>query len=144
MRLLRLFIFWLLAFAVSYGINILAVLVWKVLGNNNFILTVGMMNAPLACLFFGWLYFRPGFAVKLSTRIKNAIVWIALDFVGVALVLSLLSRFNYSDMFSPAALIIEMTNFLALLLAGYLCLQPKPRSASALPRSSGPPRPGQA
>lgn len=143
MRLLRLFLFWLLAFAVSYGINILTVLAWNALGNNDFILTIGMMNAPLVCLFFGWLYFRPGFAVKLSTRIKNAIIWIALDFIGVALVLSLFGRLNYSDMFSPASLIIETTNLLALLLAGYLSLQSKQHSESTLPPSSGPPRPGQ-
>lgn len=106
------------------------VLAWQALGQNNFILIIGMMNAPLVCLLFGWLYFRPGFALKLSLRIKNTIIWIVLDFVAGALVLVLFSGLSYTNMFSPASLIIETSNLLALLLAGYLSLPPKPRSAS--------------
>jgi len=144
MRLIRLFIFWFLAFVTSYGINILMVLVWSALGNNNFILLVGMMNAPIVYLLFGWLYFRPGFAIKFSARIKSTIIWIVLDFVGGMLILELFSGLDYTNMFSPISFLIETTNLLALLLAGYLSLQLTPHSATTLPQSSVPPRQGQA
>lgn len=140
MRPFRLFLFWLFNFAVIYGINLLAVTAWMNFGFNNVFLVMAMVNVPLATLLFGWLYFRPGFAVKISQRIKNAIVWIALDFLGSLLILAITPTMKVTEIFSAAAYTAESFNFLALLLAGFVSVRRPARSEAIKPPSLVPPR----
>ncbi|MFH1252852.1 MAG: hypothetical protein V1664_00770 [Candidatus Uhrbacteria bacterium] len=143
MHFKRLFLFWLINFAFIYGLNLLAVSAWMIFDYNNAFLMMAMVNVPLATLFFGWLYFRPGFAIKLSQRIKNAIVWIALDFLGSMLVLAITPNIGALEAFSTSAYTAESFNFLALLVASYVALKQPKRFAGVKPPSLVPPRPEQ-
>ena len=120
MRPTRLFFLWLCSFASVYGLNLLAATAWVQLGYNSAYLVAAMVCAPIVYLFFGWLYFRPGFAQKRSERLWSALLWIALDFVVGMLLLSGTDGVKPTDMFSPASLVIESANLVAVLLAGYL------------------------
>lgn len=143
MRPLRLFIFWVVNFSVIYGINLLAVSAWMSFDYNTAFLVMAMVNVPLATLLFGWLYFRPGFAVKISKRIKGAIIWIALDFLGSLIVLAITPNMKMTEIFSAAAYTAESFNFLALLLAGYVSVRHPTRFAGVKPPSLVPLRPEQ-
>ncbi len=120
MRPTRLFFLWLCAFASVYGLNLLAATAWVQLGYQNAYLVAAMVCTPLVYLLFGWLYYRPGFAQKRSERLWSALIWIALDFFTGMLLLSATAGVKPTDMFSPASLVIESANLVALLLAGYL------------------------
>ena len=135
MRPLRLFLFWLINFSIVYGINVVSVLAWMSFGYDGIFLMMAMVNVPLATLFFGWWYLRPGFAHRLSQRIKNAIVWIALNLIGCMIILSFTPSMKALDIFSFEALISESFNFLALLIAGYVAVRHTARSKAALPLS---------
>ena len=143
MRPLRLFLFWLLSFIATSLLNFLAVFAWSTFNYNNLFLAGGMVATPLVVLLFGWLYFRPSFAVKLSQQIKNATFWIALDFLANLIVLGVLSGVNSLDAFSSIAIVIEFFNFTALIVAARVSLRPELRSVPAWLRSSVPPRPEQ-
>ncbi|KKT71744.1 MAG: hypothetical protein UX09_C0016G0008 [Candidatus Uhrbacteria bacterium GW2011_GWE2_45_35] len=137
MRPLRLFLFWLAAFVVSYVVSSLMVVAWSLSSYNSLFLVIGTLNSSLVYLLFGWLYFRPGFARRLSERIKNAAVWVALDFIFGMIILSLVQGLSPLEMFSSASYLIESINFLALMLAAYLCVKKPPqRSEPAWPQSS--------
>lgn len=127
------------------ALNFAAVTAWVNLGYNNAYLVAAMVSAPIVYLFFGWLYFRPGFAWKLSARIKHAIPWVALDLLAGMGFLAYLEGAEPLDMFSYASLALESANFLALMVAGYLAKpSPLPRSRGASRPSSVPPRQGPA
>ncbi|HBP00147.1 MAG: hypothetical protein UU48_C0014G0015 [Candidatus Uhrbacteria bacterium GW2011_GWF2_41_16] len=125
MRIKRLLFFWFAGFALVYVTNILAVTAWTLFSYNNIFLMIGMMNAPLIYLLFGWLYFRGGFAAQVSDRLKVAIVWIMLDFLGGMALLAILDGVSPSDMFTTASYLIETVNFFAILVAGYVALKRK-------------------
>jgi len=144
MRPLRLFSFWLLSFILVYTFSFLAVIAWELFGYNNVFLVVGMVCPPLITLFFGWLYFKPGFAVTFYDIIKNTIVWIVLNFLAGMLMFGILKGAEPADMFSTVALFTEAANLLALLVAAYISLKRPGRFAKASPPSLVPPRPGQA
>ncbi len=141
MRLKRLFFFWLLAFVGVYLLNTAMVVAWTRSGYNNIYLVVGTIDAPLVYLFFGWLYFRPGFAARLSQRIKNAIAWIVLDFLAGMALLAFIAHLSPWEMFTTASYLIEGGNFLALLVAGYACVKTKKMEK---PVPSSPPTAGAA
>lgn len=135
MKLKRLFLFWFLAFAGVYLLNTAFVVAWTRFGYNNLFLVAGTVDAPLVYLFFGWLYFRPGFAPLLSQRIKNAIVWIAFDFLAGMALLAFVAHLSPWDMFTVSSYVLEGGNFLALLVAGYVGV----KRPTAPPRAAAPP-----
>jgi|GEM_PF-2678808 len=132
----RLLLFWFLAFVSSLVISSLMVLAWRITGFNNLFLVVGTLNGALVYLFFGWLYFRPGFAILLSDRIKSTALWIVLDFLFGMVVASVLSGVSPLKMFSASSYLVEIVNFVALMLAAYLAIKkPQQRSELTSPQS---------
>ncbi|MFA6131494.1 MAG: hypothetical protein WC702_00285 [Patescibacteria group bacterium] len=135
MRPLRLLSFWFFSFLSIYALSFLSVLAWGLLNYNNVFLVVGMVCPPLVTLLFGWLYFRAISVLPFSVKIKNAIVWIALDFVAGAIMLAILKGSGPADIFSTVSLITEAANFFALLVAAYISVKQLEHSVKALPPS---------
>lgn len=136
MRFSRLFLFWFLTFISIYITSFLSVFVWTILNYNNIFLVIGMICPPLFVLLFGWLCFRRVGVLLFSQKIKNAIIWIALDFIGGAIMLWILKGGEPVDIFSSISLLTEAVNFFALLVVFYISAKQPERFVKASPPSS--------
>ena len=131
MNVRRLLFYWFISFVAIFVANAVAVVAWTMFQYNDFFLLVGLLNAPFISLFFGWFYFRPGFAQALSQRFLSIFSWIAFNILLGMIVFALLDGSEAKDKLSFPSLLLESGNFIALLVAAYLAIKPRQSGSSS-------------